>query len=139
MMDVFFKLTDFSRLTDPDSWLDEGGGPGTSPFDCSLHGRDMLTGKMLEYWDFLMANAPFYNTVNMDVMDELTGSEFEHNSTANMLALEKILKMRYEKKAKRAVPDGVRSPPKRRRAMLSGLSDAERSAAAAAVVRRRTT
>ncbi len=32
----------------------------------------------------MLANSPFYNTVNMDVMDRLTGLELEHNTTRDM-------------------------------------------------------
>jgi hypothetical protein len=129
LTNYFFKLPDIRRLTDPELWVSEDGKAGESPFDASFDTRDLLSGKLLAYLDFLVANSPYYNTVNAEVEDALRGCAREHDRHENLREMEVLMKRLYGANAKTIELDETDAPPpKRRRALLSDLDKSDRRA-----------
>jgi hypothetical protein len=115
----FFKLTDFTILLDSDLWRDEEGNQGDSPFDASFRGRDLLSSKTLEYWDFLVANAPWFNAISSQALDDAKALAKEHDQQSSIIKLENILSRCASKKPRGlgATALELDGPAKRRRVM----------------------
>jgi hypothetical protein len=137
---VFLQMTDFKVILDPDTWIDGEGKRGTSPFDAALLGFDLLSKKLLEYFDFLVAHSPWFVSagrkgsvgLNADVLRSLSGSQQEHQSRDNMLAMQKICVELWggtsKKRRDRGAGDSddeddvVCAPKQRRRDLLQDLN-----------------
>ncbi len=115
----FLKLTDFTVLLDADLWRDEEGKPGDSPFDAMFRGRDLLSSKTLEYWDFLVANAPWYNAISGPALDDARALAKEHDRQSSIIKLENILSRCASRKVRGlgVAALEVDGPCKRRRVM----------------------
>ncbi len=78
----FSKLIDFKRLMDPTWWVSPDGDPGESPFDMLFFmgdsARDILTRRLLQYFNFLNANMPWFNSTNCYVLDRVAGINSVH-------------------------------------------------------------
>jgi hypothetical protein len=105
--ETFMGMTDFNILLEPRWWKQEDGSTGTSPFDANMDGDDLLSPKLLEYFDFLVAHAPFNrNTsstavtlgIDADVLGDMHGCAKEHSSDENVLALGTMVKAYYGKR-----------------------------------------
>ena len=68
VVNCFMKLTDFGNITDPANWLPPEEGNIACPFDAVFEDIDLLSDRMLQYWDFLVANAPFFNLWHGDAI-----------------------------------------------------------------------
>ena len=87
----FLKLTDFNLLLDADLWRDENGKQGNSPFDAVFCDRYLLSTKTLEYWDFLVSNAPWFNAVSAQALEDAKICSKDHDRESSIIHLENIL------------------------------------------------
>jgi hypothetical protein len=124
--ECFSKLIDFERLVDPTWWVTPNGEPGESPFDCSFftgdNARDILCGKLLQYLDFLVANAPWFNGTNSNALESVEGLDSQHESDAAMKELRSKMKERYGTKS---TPIATQGKLKRRRLRLDDVDMGE--------------
>lgn len=129
LLNCFTRLTDFRVLLDPDTWGEDGGG--ASPFDSQVAGEDILTGKTLAYWDFLVAHSPWNQTtfagvkvttgIKDEVVEDMDGCEDDHDRQENMRALDNILKEHFGNKRQDSAEDLGGPVLKRRRELLEEL------------------
>ena len=91
LLELFFKLTDFTILLDSDLWRDEEGNQGESPFDAMFRGSDLLSSRTLEYWDFLVSNAPWFNAISGQAVDDARALAKEHDKQSSIICLENML------------------------------------------------
>ncbi len=85
------KLTDFTVLLDTELWKDEEGHQGKSPFDATFFWRDLQSSKTLEYWDFLVANAQWFNAISAQALDDARTIVKEHDRNSSIILLENML------------------------------------------------
>jgi hypothetical protein len=120
--ECFTKLIDFERLMDPTWWVSPDGDAGESPFDTSFfagdRARDILTGRLLQYFDFLVANSPWFNGTNCNAFDSVSGIDTHHESSAAMTELRDKMRDRYGTKS---APASVQGKLKRRRLRLEDI------------------
>jgi hypothetical protein len=120
--ECFCKLIDFERFMDPTWWVSPDGEPGESPFDTSFfageRARDILTGKLLQYLDFLVANTPWFNGTNSSALDSVVGIDAAHEEPAAMAELRAKMRDRYGTKS---APTSVQGKLKRRRLRLDDV------------------
>ena len=115
----FLKLTDFTILLDSDYWQDEDGKPGASPFDATFSGRDLLSSKTLEYWDFLVSNLPWFNAISSQALDDAKTIAKVHDKQSSIIRLENVL-ARCASRKMLGLSAGalqLQEPAKRRRVM----------------------
>jgi hypothetical protein len=60
LITCFTRLTDLRVLLDPETWVDISGDSSSLNSQVAL--EDILTGKTLAYWDFLMAQSQWHQT-----------------------------------------------------------------------------
>jgi hypothetical protein len=70
----FLKLTDFNLL-----------------LDAVFCDRDLLSTKTLEYWDFLVSNAPWFNAVSAQALEDAKICSKDHDRESSIIHLENIL------------------------------------------------
>ena len=58
--------------------------------------ENLLSGKLLEYFDFLVMNVPWFNGVNAESQQSVAGLASQHNCKAALRELEKCLVQEYK-------------------------------------------
>ncbi len=96
----FLTMTDMKMMfLDRSLWKNEEGGKGMSPFDAHYIGYDLLSARILEYFDLLVAHSPWNVAkgsdatalgLNADIVSSLQGCKAEHATQDNINALEEI-------------------------------------------------
>ncbi len=88
---------------------------------------DLLSAKLLAYFDFLVANSPYYNMVNSEVEDTMSGCASEHNRHDNLREMELLMKRLYCASVKNVILDDMdATPPKCCCALLADLKLTDR-------------
>ena len=128
----FLTMTDMKHMfLDRSMWKNEEGGKGISPFDAHYIGYDLLSARLLEYFDLLVAHSPWSVAkgsdatalgLNADVVSSLQGCKAEHASQENINALEKLCVAIWgdgkQQGGDCSDSDDDINPPKRRRALF---------------------
>ena len=125
---VFTSLIDMDFLLKKEHWKQaETGDPGKSPADACLNlvlkpgddpkveSIDLLSGRLLQYFDFLVANAPWFNGVHHDAYLSVNEFDDKHDEGAATVELYKGLEELYKTEAASVVQD---RPKKRRRLIM---------------------
>eukprot|EP00961_Rhodomonas_salina_P026829 362414-Rhodomonas_salina.1 len=115
------KCITFDVLCNPKYWRDVKNPTllGKSPFYSVAARR-----KTVQYLDFLVANAPWFNsTATEQALDSITGMEKDHDKRPALSVLCKVLRKAFENRD-RFAEDGSARAPKRRRLCMD-LSDSE--------------
>ena len=76
---------------------DDGSGckPGCSPFEAEFESFNLLSSKLLEYIDFLVANAPWYNSFSALAMDSTRDIEIFHQNVKSAKELKAVMERLY--------------------------------------------
>ncbi len=99
-------MTDFQLLTNTKWCVQPDGTHWRVPFDANLDSMDLLSLKLLEYFDFLVAHTPFNSNTtstntSLGLDTEITGlmcrCSKEHRSYENVLAMGTMVNYYYGK------------------------------------------
>eukprot|EP00961_Rhodomonas_salina_P245938 3323002-Rhodomonas_salina.1 len=66
-------MASMQYLCDESTWVSPDGCKGTLPIDSSCCCVDILSGKLLAYWDFIVANAQWHNGVHQEALESVKG------------------------------------------------------------------
>eukprot|EP00961_Rhodomonas_salina_P104177 1402435-Rhodomonas_salina.1 len=109
-------MASMQYLFDESTWVSPDSGKGTSPIDSSYCGVDLLSGKLLAYWDFIIANALWHNSVHQEALESVKGLAFEHNKPSAIGELDVLLKSVLSH-ARSSALERAEQPPQRSRAL----------------------
>jgi len=103
MVHFILKSTDLTYLAEESNWKTPDGARGASPFDACWIGKesdgagdlDLLTGSVMQYFDLLFANIPWFQGTNVAAFESVNGCAAEHNSKAAMKELKTKMEIAF--------------------------------------------